>query len=673
MTGAFALLLLLAAAGAPAPAAAQGADALGLTEGALAPEGAASNMPGSIPVAFDQPLVVDLRSARSIRALLLQADSNDVYAVEISDDELTWRPVWRAPRVEGTPGLRTRTLLLPAPVTGRFLRIRPTTGDGAYFVSRLRAYAVPPSPWPPALDYSLPGARPPLLPALTPSMIAPLKAAIGGLALLAACWALLARPAEAKGASPRARRTFLATVALLAALSWWNFLNLHYHGFVHDSDFYHYYIGAKYFPELGYTRLYECSAAAEAVDGRVEEVRARQMRNLETDELVSAAAVAANPEACRSRFAAERWEAFRHDVRYFREAMGPPLWADSQVDHGFNATPVWIVAGRALASLAPASRTQVALLASLDVVLVLLVWLLVLLAFGFEPFCFAVIYFGLNGLSRFAWTGGAFLRYDWLFWAVAGVVALRRGRMAVAGFAVGYSALLRLFPACLVVGLALKALGEVVARRKLTALARYRSFSLGLIAAAAVLVPLSVWACGSPTAWQGFRDNTRRLLATEAANFIGLGPVCAYRSSTRSELSYDPLLEDPFADWSRAQAEASRASAPLLAALSLAFLALLARAVVARPDWAAAILGMGLVPVALKSAQYYYSWLLLHGLLYELLPGAGLGLVGVAWASNIIAELFPQYDERAVAFSVLVLVYVAYVTVSCARRPNDDS
>ena len=673
MSGAFALLLLLAAVEAPEAPAHPGADASALIDGVLAPEGAASNMPGSVPMSFDQPLVVDLRSPRSFRALLLQADGNDVYVVEISDDARSWRPVWRAPRVEGAPGLRTRTTLLPAPVKGRFLRVRPTTGDGVYFVSQLRAYATPPNPWPPALDYSLPGTRLPLFPALTPAMIGPLNAALGALALVAAAWTILARRRpQATGASDRARRAFLAAVALLAALSWWNFLNFHFHGFVHTSDFYHYYIGAKYFPELGYTRLYACSAAAEIADGRVEEVRGRQMRDLETNALVPAAEMAPDTDACRSRFSPERWENFRHDVRYFREAMGPPLWVSSQLDHGFNATPAWIVAGRALASLGPASRTQVLLLASLDVLLVLILWLLVLAAFGFEPLCFVVIYFGLNSLARFAWTGGAFLRYDWLLWAVAGVVALRRGHRAAAGFAVGYSALLRVFPACLVIGLALKAIGEAITARRAAALLRYRSFALGLVASAAILVPLSYWACGSLSAWQGFADNTRRLLATEAANFVGLRTVSAYRTATRSELTYDPLLEDPFADWARGQAEASRASGPLVAALSLAFLIVLARAVAARPDWAAAILGMGLVPVALKAANYYYSWLLLYGLLYELLPGAGLGLVVVAWASNIVADLWPQYDERIVVLSILVLAYVGYVTACFARRRRGE-
>jgi hypothetical protein len=340
MSGVAALLLLLAAAGEPAVSPRPAADASALIDGVLAPEGAASNMPGSLAMSFDKPVVVDLRSARSLRALLLQADGNDVYAVEISDDAVSWRPLWRAPRVEGTPGLRTRTTLLPAPVTARFIRVRPTAGDGVYFVSQLRAYAAPPSPWPPALDYSLPGARLPLLPALTPTMVGPLKGALGALALVAATWTLVGRRAEAARGSHRTRRAFMAAVALLAALSWWNFLNFHYQGFVHTSDLYHYYVGAKYFPELGYTRLYACSAAAEIEDGRAEEVRSRPMRDLETNGLASTAAIAADPDACRSRFSPQRWESFRHDVRYFREAMGPPLWASSQIDHGFNATPV---------------------------------------------------------------------------------------------------------------------------------------------------------------------------------------------------------------------------------------------------------------------------------------------------------------------------------------------
>ena len=47
------------------------------------------------------------------------------------------------------------------------------------------------------------------------------------------------------------------------ALSWWNLGRFHFNPFIHYYEFYHYYLGAKYAPELGYTRLYECTVAAE--------------------------------------------------------------------------------------------------------------------------------------------------------------------------------------------------------------------------------------------------------------------------------------------------------------------------------------------------------------------------------------------------------------------------
>ena len=63
------------------------------------------------------------------------------------------------------------------------------------------------------------------------------------------------------------RRTRSATLAVLGAvgaLSWWNLFQFHYPGFLQGHEFYHYYLGAKYFPELGYTRLYSCTAVADA-------------------------------------------------------------------------------------------------------------------------------------------------------------------------------------------------------------------------------------------------------------------------------------------------------------------------------------------------------------------------------------------------------------------------
>ena len=63
---------------------------------------------------------------------------------------------------------------------------------------------------------------------------------------------------------PRGFDVGLAILGLLAAAGYWNLLQFHYPMFGHSSDTYHYYVGGKYYPELGHTRLYLCTAIADA-------------------------------------------------------------------------------------------------------------------------------------------------------------------------------------------------------------------------------------------------------------------------------------------------------------------------------------------------------------------------------------------------------------------------
>ncbi|TDJ12250.1 MAG: hypothetical protein E2O66_07685, partial [Deltaproteobacteria bacterium] len=59
---------------------------------------------------------------------------------------------------------------------------------------------------------------------------------------------------------PRGFDVGLAILGLLAAAGYWNLFQFHYPMFGHSSDTYHYYVGGKYYPELGHTRLYLCTA-----------------------------------------------------------------------------------------------------------------------------------------------------------------------------------------------------------------------------------------------------------------------------------------------------------------------------------------------------------------------------------------------------------------------------
>ena len=152
------------------------------------------------------------------------------------------------------------------------------------------------------------------------------------------------------GAKSRLTDPLLMVCGLLAVLSWWNFGRFYHPRYLHLHDIYHYYIGSKYFPELGYTRLYTCTAAADIEDGAGSDMPTRWIRNLATNNLELASTIAIDPAICDPYFTPARWEMFRRDVAWFRARLSPDLWNVIQLDHGYNASPAWGVLGRLLSS-----------------------------------------------------------------------------------------------------------------------------------------------------------------------------------------------------------------------------------------------------------------------------------------------------------------------------------
>jgi hypothetical protein len=635
-----------------------------LLGGALLPEGSDWNAPGvAILEGSADALTIPLPRSVEARAILVQADFDDTYFVEVSDDGAAWHVLWRVPALPAPPGLRSRWTRLEAPERFRFVRVRPTTGGVPYSVSRVRLYEAVPTDWPPSLDLSLPGRGAPLFPALTPTRAAALRSAFAALGFAAVLFAYLAR----RSGVPRWRgraRIVLGAAAMAAALAWTNFLNFHFSGLVHYHELFHYYVGAKYAPELAYDGLYECAALADREDG-IADVERRPIRDLRSDRLVSAAETLSSTPQCRGRFTEARWSAFRRDIAFFRTRLGSDWWS-AQTDHGYNATPAWTLTGRLVASVVPATPSGARGMALIDLGLLLLAALLVARSFGVETAFVAVIFFGTNGFARFAWTGGAFLRYDWLFLAVAGLVALRTGRPALGGFALAWSALLRIFPGVMLVGLVLKALAEMVLDGPGTALRRLRPLLAGAAAALLILGSASVPVAGA-SAWADFTRNSRKYLGTEAENKLGLVTALAFRPDTRIERLYDPSKPDPFEDWSRARSDAARRVRPLQAILILAFVGLLAVASWGRPSWVAAVLGAGLLPILFQQGNYYYGLLAAFALAFELAPAVGLGLAALAWSSDLAGQLWSAWDIRAAALSALAAGFAYWAAWTLAR------
>ncbi len=511
----------------------------------------------------------------------------------------------------------------------------------------------------------VPGAEGPLLRRGLANLA---KLAVATAASLLLAWGAWLRRAGRPQAWRGTRDTLLAVLGLLSLLGWWNFLQFHYPGFIHTNNTFVYYAGSKYFPELGYTRLYECVAVADWRAGLRASVKRRRITNLETYELEDTRRIVADPTRCTRHFSPARWAAFEHDVGWFRSRTPVDAWEEIQRDHGYNPPPSWGLLGTPLASTGPANGAQILALTALDSLLDLVAWGFALWAFGWRAVCVALVYWGTNPIAEFSWTGGSFLRDDWLAATIVGISLLRRGHALAAGLLLGFASLLRVFPVLALLGVGAGALVGRLRDRRLSLPAEPLRLAAGALAAAVLVVPLSAWVAGGVEAWRDFAENTRLHLGTPGSNLVGLRTVLSYDPEARL-VDLMATAEDPSAAWKSARLEAASARRPLYVLLVVAWLALLGRALVGQPPWVAAILGLGTLPVLLEPACYYTSVLAVFGFLWLRRESVGAALCAVSAASWLVAGRFTEWDDLFVWSSVLLLAFLAVATFAVRMPP----
>jgi hypothetical protein len=479
----------------------------------------------------------------------------------------------------------------------------------------------------------------------------------------------------------------LIALTILGFFAWWNLGRFHFSTFTHQHEFYHYYLGAKYSPELGYTRLYDCTAAVEAERGQTPELLERWTRDLRTNEVHAGSPAAVSPSICRQYFTDARWQEFSHDVLFFRGTVSGRKWKSMQTDHGFNATPVWTIAGKMLASTGPISRRKMVALALLDPLLIVIMWAVVWWAFGWRATAVAVLWWGTNYPARYNYIGGAFLRSDWLVLASIAIALARKGWLTAAGGALGWSTLLRIFPGFIGAGAVLKTLMSLFRPGSTTAspsepnpFRALLKIGIGAVAAVVLLVPLSwfvIDGAASPgiDRWKSFADNSRKHLSGTATNRVSLKTVLAFDPATRLEVLRDFWLEGPGDAWQTARRQVFEARRWLYWSLILAFIVVLALAVRRQPYWVALILGVGLIPIAADITCYYYGMLLAYGLLSDRRPWIGVALLSLSALTCLVTALWPADEDRYAAISLLVVVFVFGVTAWMAwfDRPSADN
>lgn len=669
----------------PRATAAQGDPGV-ITDGVISVEGEIADSGTLLLGGPRSGVLLDLGRTRPVAALLLQGESEGSYHVFSSVDGHAWEEMANAPPSADGPGLRARFGTFDPPRMTRYLRISATGGSGRYALSEVQAFSTVPVPWPPpppppppsrTLTTVGPAASPTPLPPVQPAAPAPaprtltdddfvaVKAALAGLAFLA-CLAGLKRSLR------KPSEIALAVLAVLSFAAWWNFGWFHIPRFAHSWDSYHYVVGGKYFPELRYVDLYACTAAADAEDGLEAQVLSRKIRDLRTNHLESGARVLEDGAACRSRFSAARWAAFKEDVAFFRNGVSPATWAAIQQDHGFNGTPVWTIGGRLIAEAFPLSTAPIVFLAAIDSFLLVAMWGIVFQVFGWRAAAVALVFWGCNYPARYWWTGGAFLRMDWLFLAAIGVSLLKKKRPLAAGFCFGWSALLRIFPGVILLGILLQIAARSARQRKLAVSPDDRRVFSGAALACAILLPASVAVSGRTfteglAAWPEFLAKSRIHLATPLTNHVGLATLAAFDPATRAQVMVRPA-SDPFEAWKDVRRRAEERARPYLTAAAVLASLFFARAVREREPWVAAAASLVLVPVFVPLTSYYAVFFLIPALLALEVPRLGAPYCLAACLSCVAGRVWLWDDQRYAAVSLILLALGIVTLVFLARR-----
>ena len=471
----------------------------------------------------------------------------------------------------------------------------------------------------------------------------------------------------------RFRRRIAYVMTGMAFLVYFDFFNpnVRYEEYYHRHEFYHYYLGSKYSKEVGYVRLYECTAIAEIEAGRGASVRKREIRDLRVNLIkpVEATYIVSDPDQCKKHFTPERWEAFKKDVDWFYRSAAGSYWEGMQKDHGYNPPPVWTMTGKFFGSFDEAGDTYFKILACIDILFHLGCVVMFGWAFGWRAMAVATVFWGCNAPANFYWTGGAFLRMDWIFLLVASLCLARKRKFLLAGAALTWSALLRVFPGIFVIGWAiivgfylLDRIRDKMAGHGPKKLLDYlhpdhRRLIGGCLVALGVLVPSSIMVAGADSYQEFFSHTLKTHKNTPLTNTMGLETMLVHNWDGRMRFTRDDNLDDPFEGWKRGRLRRFEKMKPVFFGV-IGLVALWQMWALRRTKllWVGMALTVPLVISLTNLTCYYYSLFMVAGALVIARPQIGPALLVTSGVSQIM--LYAPYgyywvDDRFTAQSWL--------------------
>lgn len=216
---------------------------------------------------------------------------------------------------------------------------------------------------------------------------------------------------------------------------------------------YHYFMGAKYFKEVGQFNLYRFTLLADK-ETKIDRLKKiKKVRNQQDYELMRASqalklAIEERPRA----FSDERWAEFKRDWVAMSRDLPPAVWERMLQDRGFNPPPFWSFIPGTVAQFIDISNNQVFMWAMhIDMIVFALAVVVAGLCCGLDAALLVFLYVVLAWFyeSKFI---GTYFQFFWLAGLIVGMSLLRRGFGKISAACFALSAMLRLFPLMFVTG-----------------------------------------------------------------------------------------------------------------------------------------------------------------------------------------------------------------------------
>ena len=438
---------------------------------------------------------------------------------------------------------------------------------------------------------------------------------------------------------------------------------------VHVWNQYHYYVGSKFFGELGYFDLYAATLAADddflAQGGDPEQgfAQVARSRDMHTYEVLPRHEIVASWD--RGAMSPDRLAELGADSRWIR-ALTPDRKARRMLkDLGYNPAPPWVLLGKPVAEIVDLGGPLYPVITASDLAMVALALLALWWGFGARVAFIAAIWLHLApmNLGRMS---GTFFNYDWLAASVVAMACWQKDKPKLAAVALSWGAMTRVFPGLIALPVVIRTCWDLVVRRRRPGSKRL-AFTVAFCAACGFLFVASHGTGRGLGTWLEWGEKIvhhSQTHATTGAERVGLARAVRHQPdarrfwrTARSEDAFEPTA-------------ARRKNLVML----LGF-ALLLAAVWRRPDHEAMLAMLFAGWMLTTSSRYYASiWILLFTLPRRSASGvlATLGLLGMLVTFHLLERRDGQYLLLNYEAGLLFVGLCVTFLLASRRRPESD-